>query len=99
MLPRLGSLFHELDPDGNGKITFEEILEASSELKDELASIVQAEDFVEIFQLLDDDRSGSLDIDEFIQSVTHITSSELSIENVRIMKQLSLCREELGEVR
>jgi Ca2+-binding EF-hand superfamily protein len=99
MLPRLGSLFHELDPDGNGRITFEEILEASSELKDELASIVQAEDFVEIFQLLDNDRSGSLDIDEFIQSVVHITSSDLPIESVRMMKQISLCREDLGELR
>jgi Ca2+-binding EF-hand superfamily protein len=99
MLPRLGSLFHQLDPDGNGKITFDEILEASSELKDELASIVQAEDFVEIFQLLDDDRSGSLDIDEFIQSVTQITSSDLPIESVRMMKQISLCREDLAELR
>jgi hypothetical protein len=54
---------------------------------------------VEIFQLLDDDRSGSLDIDEFIQSVTQITSSDLPIESVRMMKQISLCREDLTDLK
>ena len=84
---------------GNGQISFDEIQEASTELKDELESIVQVGDLVEIFQLLDDNRSGSLDIDEFIESVTEISTSDLAIENVRILKQLSLCRGDLTDVR
>ena len=99
LLPRLGELFKELDPDGDGYVTLDEILEASNVLKDELENLVQIDDLVEIFQLLDENRTGSLDIDEFIESVTEIATSDLAIEHVRILKQLSLCRGDLTDVR
>ena len=86
MLPRLGNLFHELDPDGNGWVTFQEIQNASTELKNELSSFVQADDLVEIFQLLDEDRSGRLNIDEFVASLLRIVTSDVPIEFLRIMK-------------
>ena len=48
--------------------------------------IVQADDLVTIFQLLDADRSGKLNIDEFVASLLRIVTSDLPIEFLRIMK-------------
>ena len=86
LLPRLGNLFHFLDLDGDGFVTVEEIIHASSELQNELSMIVQADDLVVIFQLLDADRSGKLNIDEFVASLLRIVTSDVPIEFLRIMK-------------
>ena len=51
------------------QVTFDEIRAASTELKDELSNIVQAEDLLEIFQLLDSERDERLDINEFVAGV------------------------------
>ena len=86
LLPRLGDLFHDIDLDGDGFVTVEEIIHASSELQHELSMIVQADDLVTIFQLLDADRSGKLNIDEFVSSLIRIVTSDVPIEFLRIMK-------------
>merc|ERR1719159_783839 len=40
-----------------------------------------------------------MEIDEFVDSLTRITTSDLPIEFVRMMKQISLCRSDMSDVR
>merc|ERR1712187_32953 len=65
-MPKFKYMFETLDVDGSGEISLEEIESAPEELKDDLRKIVKADDLGEIFRLMDDDDSNSVNIDEFL---------------------------------
>jgi len=95
ILPKLRTLFHDLDSDGNGMITMEEAAHGDSEARRELMKIVQADNLEELFDMLDVDGSGEVDIDEFLDGIVRVSTSS---EPVRILKQLAVTRKELGEI-
>lgn len=67
---RLDALFRRIDADGDGEVAKEElvsaILEAPS-LRRQLSAMIDFEDLIDIFHLIDEDQSGAVDFTEFTQ--------------------------------
>merc|ERR1712222_80260 len=66
---KLRSLFMALDTDGDGELELKEFLAAPGDLQEQVERIVNMDEFREVFRLLDIDNSGTVDIDEFTDSL------------------------------
>eukprot|EP00930_Biecheleria_cincta_P028971 TRINITY_DN20164_c0_g1_i1.p1 TRINITY_DN20164_c0_g1~~TRINITY_DN20164_c0_g1_i1.p1 ORF type:complete len:564 (-),score=86.41 TRINITY_DN20164_c0_g1_i1:21-1481(-) len=88
MIPALTAMFYEMDEDGNGTLTFEELQRCGDDLQDELMMNMKAESLEELFDMIDVDGSGEVEIDEFCIGVSKIASSDQPVEFIRILKQL-----------
>jgi Ca2+-binding EF-hand superfamily protein len=88
-LPKLLVLFKELDVDGSGDISHEEIRDAPQHVKDELGKLLGEKDVEMIFLLLDFDGSGQIGIAEFFDSVTKIVTGNLTMNEMRVQQQIS----------
>merc|ERR1712137_625924 len=53
LIPKLHQMFRAIDTDGSGEIELEEIIDAPSDLKDALSSIVHFDNIDELFSILD----------------------------------------------
>jgi len=93
MVPRIRAIFDRLDQDKGGTVTLEEVAGADGRMKEELLDLVQSDNIVELFELLDIDGSGELDIQEFIDGIMMAVTSDTPIEFVRMQKQLVHIRE------
>eukprot|EP00931_Biecheleriopsis_adriatica_P055066 TRINITY_DN32480_c0_g1_i1.p1 TRINITY_DN32480_c0_g1~~TRINITY_DN32480_c0_g1_i1.p1 ORF type:complete len:544 (+),score=108.35 TRINITY_DN32480_c0_g1_i1:59-1690(+) len=89
MVPGLTAMFHELDDDGSGTLTVDELTNCDDELREELMKYMNAESLVELFEMIDIDGSGEVNIEEFCEGISKLASSEQPVEFVRILKQLS----------
>jgi hypothetical protein len=87
LMPKLRALFHELDVDGSGQLSRNEIKRAPRIIKDEIKSICPIGELEELFEILDYDGSGMLDADEFSEGIFKF-SAEKNPEMVRLMKQV-----------
>ena len=47
---------------------------------------------VELFEILDVDGGGSVSIDEFCDEMTNLATTQLPMEQIRMLKQMSLLR-------
>jgi len=99
VLPRLRDVFFELDRDGNGQISMEEVDQANPEHREELLKLVQADNLQELFDMLDVDNSGEVDIDEFLEGIVKVVTTSQPVEFIRVMKQLSLSRQNIHDLR
>jgi uncharacterized membrane protein len=104
LLPKLRELFHRLDGDGSGEVTLQEIEDAPVWLKDELKTMTHTEDLGEIFELLDDDDSKAVQINEFLEGIFKASKKGdvmMKLQMARLVRQfgaiktLLLRREEL----
>ncbi|CAE7368069.1 CAC [Symbiodinium natans] len=95
-LEELKVMFLELDSDGSGELTLEELRSAPEEVLEQLREVAGTEDIDGLFQMLDYDGGGSLDTAEFCEGVLRASTSETPIELTRLVKQcsdiLKLCR-------
>lgn len=95
-LEQLKVMFLELDSDGSGELTLEELKGAPEEVREQLKEVAGTEDIEGLFQMLDYDGGGSLDTDEFCEGVLRASTSEKPLELTRLVKQcsdiLKLCR-------
>eukprot|EP00440_Ansanella_granifera_P050368 gb/GFBE01054588.1/.p1 GENE.gb/GFBE01054588.1/~~gb/GFBE01054588.1/.p1 ORF type:complete len:535 (+),score=120.48 gb/GFBE01054588.1/:1-1605(+) len=89
MIPALTAMFQELDDDGSGTLTVDELTSCDEELKAELMKYMNAESLVELFEMIDVDGSGEVNIDEFCDGISKLASSDTPVEFVRILKQLA----------
>lgn len=89
LMPKLREMFMQLDEDGSGEVTIEEIVNAPSWLSDELKAITHTEDLTEIFSLLDDDDSGYVRIDEFLEGIYKASKGDVmaKLQLARLVKQ------------
>jgi len=73
MMPKLKKLLSTLDADGSGDVVLEELLGAPRELQDQITHICDMPTLAlqEVFHMLDVDRSGTLDIEEFVHGIIH----------------------------
>jgi len=99
MLPSLRAMFHKLDSDGNGKVTLEELMDAPKDIKKHFEDIMQVESMVELFEIVDADNSGVVDIDEFCDGIAKLVNTSQSVEAVRTLKQLQSLRTVCEDLR
>merc|ERR1712217_559567 len=95
MLPKLKELFLELDVDNSGGITLDEISQAPQETIERLREFVSLEDFEEIFNMLDYDSGGTVEVDEFCDGILR-AQADKPMELLRLMRQ---CTEILNNTR
>merc|ERR1712008_11576 len=73
MLPHLKAMFHKLDKDVDGTITLMELERAPERVKQELEQYLhQSDSLSDLFEIIDVDESGEVDIDEFCDGVAKL---------------------------
>ena len=88
LMPHIKTLFELLDEDQSGFVTLEEIREAPESIQNEISNIINADNLEDIFNMLDEDGGGQVSIDEFCDGISMIVQSDMSIESLRLMKQV-----------
>merc|ERR1719460_2341305 len=93
LIPQLEGLFAELDQDGDGTLTRAEVKTVHSDMQfpADIAHIVSQETLIDLFEALDEDKSGEVDRTEFVEGVIHLLMSEIPLETT---KMLHLAREQ-----
>merc|ERR1719270_1617519 len=89
MIRDLQKIFLNLDNDGSGKVSMEELKGISQEDRQQLMRMMQVQDPIEIFRALDTDDSGELDVEEFCDGVWEVAISNVPIEMKRMEKQIN----------
>lgn len=84
MLRELRRIFMQLDEDGSGMICTHEWSQISNQDKQVLAGMINAKNPESIFQALDVDGSGELDIDEFCDGIWQVAISGIPLEIKRM---------------
>jgi Ca2+-binding EF-hand superfamily protein len=69
IVPKLRTLLETLDTDCSGDVVLDELLMAPKELQDQVAQICDLETVEEVFNLLDVDGNGAVDIDELVNGI------------------------------
>jgi voltage-gated sodium channel len=99
MMPRIEKMFEQLDADGSGDISLDEIEAAPEELADELAKCFQTDDLYELFEMLDNDRTGTVPIHQFCSELVKVVVSDRSVDQVRMQKTMVSLRAGVLDVR
>mmetsp|Transcript_35204 Transcript_35204/g.79436 ORF Transcript_35204/g.79436 Transcript_35204/m.79436 type:complete len:547 (-) Transcript_35204:18-1658(-) len=76
---RIREIFVQMDADKSGKLTLEELTTAPEALKKEFAELVEIEDFEMLFQLLDYEGRGAVNIREFCDGIDKICRGKLEM--------------------
>lgn len=97
MIPRFRNIFLTLDKAGDGDLTLEDFGECDEATQQELCELFDTDDLVELFEILDADGGGSVSVDEFCDQMIKLATTTLPMEQVRMMKQISLIRHNIGE--
>ena len=98
-LPTIKKIFSSLDTDGSGSITMNELESIPAEVKTALLKVVPSDDMVSIFEIVDEDGTGEVHIDEFCDSLEKVVSSDVPIETLRLIQNVSITRHEVRRVR
>eukprot|EP00746_Dinoflagellata_sp_MGD_P126607 gnl/MRDRNA2_/MRDRNA2_61410_c0_seq1.p1 gnl/MRDRNA2_/MRDRNA2_61410_c0~~gnl/MRDRNA2_/MRDRNA2_61410_c0_seq1.p1 ORF type:complete len:1271 (-),score=190.38 gnl/MRDRNA2_/MRDRNA2_61410_c0_seq1:214-4026(-) len=89
IVPRLIALFNQLDVDGSGDLSKDELLQASSDVKTALSKASNFNDILQLFEALDVDGSGYVEIDEFCLGIFALAEKpDKPIEFLRISKRM-----------
>eukprot|EP00931_Biecheleriopsis_adriatica_P065595 TRINITY_DN4009_c0_g3_i1.p1 TRINITY_DN4009_c0_g3~~TRINITY_DN4009_c0_g3_i1.p1 ORF type:complete len:553 (-),score=130.07 TRINITY_DN4009_c0_g3_i1:55-1713(-) len=81
-------MFLELDEDGSGEVSMDEIRSAPEDAQEELQEMAGTDDLEALFNLLDYDGGGSLEVEEFCQGVLKATTcAPGTLELGRLVKQ------------
>lgn len=99
LLPQLKQMFLELDEDGSGTLSLEEVTNAPPDVQEQLSKIGGCDQLPVMFELLDADGSGELDVTEFCDGLLHMVSSDESMEFIRMRKLLSTNKVRMDTVK
>eukprot|EP00441_Pelagodinium_beii_P045943 CAMPEP_0197623796 /NCGR_PEP_ID=MMETSP1338-20131121/3721_1 /TAXON_ID=43686 ORGANISM="Pelagodinium beii, Strain RCC1491" /NCGR_SAMPLE_ID=MMETSP1338 /ASSEMBLY_ACC=CAM_ASM_000754 /LENGTH=552 /DNA_ID=CAMNT_0043193873 /DNA_START=78 /DNA_END=1736 /DNA_ORIENTATION=+ len=87
-MEQLKIMFLELDEDGSGELSVDELDSAPEDARDQLKEIAGTDDLNELFELLDYDGGGTVGVEEFCDGVLKATSSSPGVmEMGRMIKQ------------
>jgi hypothetical protein len=87
MRPKLMELFDMLDTNRSGELELHELVNAPESLQDQLNRICNMDDIQETFRILDHDDSGTVDLDEFCNTIMRVSHSEKPAELIRLVRQ------------
>jgi len=59
---------------------------------------MNADSLFELFEMIDGDGSGQVEVKEFVDGIGKIAVSGVQVEFLRILKQVDLCRKEIKEI-
>ncbi|CAE6916220.1 Cacna1b [Symbiodinium natans] len=89
-MEKLKEMFLEIDEDGSGELSLDELLSAPEDMQHELQEITGGGDLTELFHLLDYDGGGTIGVEEFCEGVLKATSGAPgTIELSSLVKQCS----------
>jgi Ca2+-binding EF-hand superfamily protein len=95
LMPQLREMFLKLDDNGDGSISLDEFGQCPDNVREKICDLFNTDDIVELFEILDVDGGGSISIDEFCDEMTKLSTSVDSLEQIRMMKQLEVIRNEV----
>lgn len=92
-LPALLEAFQELDADGSGCLTKEEVENVPIDiLPPKMLEAISIESMPELFELLDVDCSGQLDQKEFVEGLLNLVLLDVPISTIQSLRLLRLLR-------
>merc|ERR1712032_335604 len=86
LVPKLKAMFRELDTDGSGELDIHELRDAPEDVLDQLQQVSNMSDCEELFNILDYDGGGTVQIDEFCEGLLKAQENK-PLELIRLMKQ------------
>eukprot|EP00930_Biecheleria_cincta_P018500 TRINITY_DN14396_c0_g2_i1.p1 TRINITY_DN14396_c0_g2~~TRINITY_DN14396_c0_g2_i1.p1 ORF type:complete len:728 (-),score=163.12 TRINITY_DN14396_c0_g2_i1:66-2249(-) len=86
-MEQLKIMFQDLDEDGSGELSMDEIDGAPAEIRDQLIDIAGTEDIQSLFEVLDYDGGGTVGTDEFCEGVFRFKTSDKPMELGKLAKQ------------
>jgi voltage-gated sodium channel len=98
MIPTIREVFMAMDVDHSGNVCVEEILKAPLEVQEELRKVMEMDDFIELFEILDVDANGTLNAEEYVDGISKLVTSEVPLEQLRLQKTLNIVRNDLKDV-
>ena len=97
-IPQIKQMFYDFDTDGSGMLTISEFEMIPNEVRDALLNVLGTDTVNEAFELLDDDESGEIDIEEFIDNISKLVNSQVDVEMVRLKREFALQKIQLQDV-
>mmetsp|Transcript_19269 Transcript_19269/g.48198 ORF Transcript_19269/g.48198 Transcript_19269/m.48198 type:complete len:181 (+) Transcript_19269:1-543(+) len=100
-MPEIKRMFMELDADGSGEISKEEMvdgLESNPEMRIDLEHFLGALDPVQLFEVLNVDGEGQVSITEFCDHLCERVTSEAPIEMTKVLKIVQQCKSMMQKV-
>mmetsp|Transcript_15256 Transcript_15256/g.45781 ORF Transcript_15256/g.45781 Transcript_15256/m.45781 type:complete len:627 (+) Transcript_15256:89-1969(+) len=91
-LPHLRRLFGQLDKDGDGYLSMEEVQKAPTPILDLLEDCLGVHSLEAMFAIIDEDASGEISVGEFCDGLTKLACSDSPIELFMILTQISHLR-------
>jgi len=88
LLKALHDMFERMDEDKSGKLTRDELVSASQKDKDFFHEFLELKDPVEVFDQLDVDSTGTVEVDEFVDGLYDSVVSRTPIILKRIDKRM-----------
>jgi len=85
MIPQIEDLFTELDYNRDGLVTQREIRSTRVHMPEAFAHFLTLESLLELFEAMDNDNSGAVDKDEFVEGLIDFAMSEVPIETIKIL--------------
>mmetsp|Transcript_129806 Transcript_129806/g.252893 ORF Transcript_129806/g.252893 Transcript_129806/m.252893 type:complete len:549 (+) Transcript_129806:59-1705(+) len=95
LMPHLKAMFKEMDRDGSHALTQAEVVDAPEHIKMELQQYLHSDSLSELFEMIDVDEDGAVDVDEFCDSIGKLLFSDAPVEMIRVMKQLKIIRRQM----
>ncbi|CAJ1327053.1 unnamed protein product, partial [Effrenium voratum] len=102
MIPQLRDIFTKLDRDGNQEIHLKEIQQAERDGKvkvpDNILDKASVQSMTELFSMLDVDKSGHLNCEEFIDGCLNIFLLDIPLRDLMMLKMIRLLRNGVHDI-
>jgi Ca2+-binding EF-hand superfamily protein len=95
LIPKIKVMFLALDSDGSGTLDKDEVLNAPEDVKNELSKCVPSDDLGLLFEMIDVDGGGEIDVEEFITGLSQIALSNQPMDEIRQSKMIEIMKKEV----
>merc|ERR1712032_1352205 len=98
----LHRMFETIDKDGSGEVSWEEFQSIVSDPRllyyfRKIGVYFEPENAFGVFELLDFDASGKVDLDEFVMACSHFGGTARVLDLVRVQHELRKLRRDLSQ--